>query len=58
MKFLAPVFINDVVKAKVSILEKLIEKKKIWLKTECFILNKKIITGSAEIMVSSRLDIK
>ena len=58
MKFLAPVFINDVVKAKVSILEKLIEKKKILLKTECFILNKKIITGSAEIMVSSRLDIK
>lgn len=56
MKFLAPVFINDTVIAKVSIMEKIIEKKKIFLQTECFILDKKILTGKAEILVSSKLD--
>ena len=58
LKFLAPVFINDEVVAKVKIIQIITEKKKVNLLTECFIDEKKILTGNAEILVSSRNEIK
>ena len=57
IKFLAPVFIGDTVKAEVTILEIMIEKKKVKLTTECFVLEKKVLEGSAEILVSSKSDL-
>lgn len=54
MKFLAPVFIGDEVSARVEIKEINREKKIISLLTECFIGEKKIISGDAQILVSSR----
>ena len=58
MKFLAPVFIGDEVSARVEIKEINREKKIISLLTECFIEEKKIITGDAQILVSSRSVLK
>ena len=58
LKFLAPVFINDEVIAKVKIIQIITEKKKVNLLTECFTDEKKILTGNAEILVSSRDEIK
>ena len=57
IKFLAPVFIGDTVKAEVTVLEIIIEKKKVKLTTECFVLEKKVLEGSAEILVSSKSDL-
>lgn len=57
IKFLAPVFIGDTVKAEVTVLEIMIEKKKVKLITECFVLEKKVLEGSAEILVSSKSDL-
>mgnify|MGYP001229904846 CR=1 FL=1 len=57
IKFLAPVFIGDTVKAKVTVLEIMVEKKKVKLTTECFVLEKKVLEGSAEILVSSKSDL-
>ena len=54
---MAPVFVNETVTAKVKIEEIDLDKNKIKLLTECFIENKKILTGIAEIMVSSRAKI-
>ncbi len=58
LKFLAPVFIGSTVTAKVTVEEIKLELKKVLLLTECFIDEKKILTGNAEIMVSSRTDLK
>ncbi len=58
LKFLAPVFIGEKVTAKVKILEIILEKKKIILLTECYVNKKKILTGKAEILVSSKLHLK
>ena len=58
MKFLAPVFIGDEVSSKVKITEISREKKIISLLTECFIKEKKIITGDAQILVSSKSTLK
>jgi len=58
LMFLAPVFIGDTVVAKVTVSEIKLGKKKIILLTECFIGEKKILTGEAEILVSSRADLK
>ena len=54
MKFLAPVFIGEEVSARVEVTEINREKNIISLLTECFIKEKKIITGNAQILVSSR----
>ncbi len=54
LKFLSPVFIGEIVKAEVTILEINSEKKKILLLTECFVSEKKVLTGKAEILVSSK----
>ena len=35
----------------------IIEKKKVKLTTECFVLEKKVLEGSAEILVSSKSDL-
>ena len=58
IKFLAPVFIGDTVVAKVTVKEIQSEKKKIVLLTECFISEKKILTGQAEILISLKKDFK
>ena len=58
IKFLAPVFIGDEVSAKVKITEVSGEKQIISLLTECFIKEKKIITGDAQILVSSKSTLK
>ena len=54
LKFLSTVFIGEIVKAEVTIEEINSEKKKILLLTECFVLEKKVLTGKAEILVSSK----
>ena len=53
LKFLSPVFIGEIVKAEVTILE-INSEKKILLLTECFVSEKKVLTGKAEILVSSK----
>ena len=57
LKFLAPVFVDDTITAKVIIEEINMEKRKIKLLTECFVEDKKILTGNAEILVSSKSNI-
>ena len=54
LKFLAPAFIGDSVKVIVKIIKIIPEKKKIELLTECFISEKKILTGEAKILVDSK----
>ena len=56
IKFLAPVFIGDVVRVKVTIQEIDYEKKKVKLQTKCFKNEKKIISGEAIVLVNSRKD--
>ena len=58
LKFLAPVFIGDLVNAKVKVGEINLEKNRINLLTECFIAEKRILTGNAEILVTSKADLK
>tara|TARA_Y100001935_G_scaffold113051_1_gene93691 strand:- start:421 stop:870 length:450 start_codon:yes stop_codon:yes gene_type:complete len=56
LKFLAPVFINDYVRVKVTVQEINHEKKKVKLLTECFKNEKKIISGEAIVLVNSKKD--
>jgi len=54
LKFLAPVFVGDTLTVKVKIKNIDLETKKVLLLTECFKLDKKILTGEAEILVDSK----
>jgi len=54
LKFLAPVFIDEEVLVSISITEINKEKCRVKLLTECFKSEKKILTGEAEILVSSK----
>ena len=56
LKFLAPVFIDDLVRVKVTVQEIDYEKKKVKLQTECFKNEKKIISGEAVVLVNSKKD--
>ena len=56
LKFLAPVFIDDLVRVKVTVQEIVYEKKKVKLQTECFKNEKKIISGEAVVLVNSKKD--
>ena len=56
LKFLAPVFIDDLVRVKVTVKEIDHEKKKVKLQTECFKNEKKIISGEAIVLVNSKKD--
>ena len=56
LKFLAPVFIDDLVRVKVTVEEIDQEKKKVKLQTECFKNQKKIIYGEAVVLVNSKKD--
>jgi len=56
LKFLAPVFIDDLVRVKVTVEEIDHEKKKVKLQTECFKNEKKIISGEAVVLVNSKKD--
>ena len=58
LKFLAPVFIDDLVRVKVTVKEIDHEKKKVKLQTECFKNEKKIISGEAIVLVNSKKDYK
>ena len=58
LKFLAPVFIGDIVIAQVTVNEIQSEKKKVILLTECFVSEKKVLTGQAEILVSVKEEFK
>ena len=58
LKFLAPVFIDDLVIVKVTVKEIDHEKKKVKLQTECFKNEKKIISGEAIVLVNSKKDYK
>jgi len=54
LKFLAPVFIGDLLTVKVKVISLQIERKRVTLLTECFKSEKKILTGEAEILVESK----
>ena len=56
LKFLAPVFIDDLVRVIVTVQEIDHEKKKVRLQTECFKNEKKIISGEAVVIVNSKKD--
>ncbi len=56
LKFLAPVFIDDLVRVVVTVQEIDHEKKKVKLQTECFKNEKKIISGEAVVLVNSKKD--
>ncbi len=56
IKFLAPVFINDVITVKIFVKFVDLEKKKVTLITDCFKEEKKIITGEAIVLVNSKKD--
>ena len=56
LKFLAPVFIDDLVRVIVTVQEIDHEKKKVKLQTECFKNEKKIISGEAVVLVNSKKD--
>ena len=58
LKFLAPVFIDDLVIVKVTVKEIDHEKKKVKLQTECFKNEKKIISCEAIVLVNSKKDFK
>ena len=58
LKFIAPVFIDDLVRVKVTVKEIDHEKKKVKLQTECFKNEKKIISGEAIVLVNSKKDFK
>jgi len=56
LKFLAPVFIDDLVRVKVTVEEIDQEKKKVKLQKRCFKNEKKIISGEAVVLVNSKKD--
>lgn len=57
LKFLAPVFIGDIINVKVRVISLDVKKKRVKLLTECFKKEDKILTGEAEIMIRSQKDI-
>jgi len=51
LKFLRPVYINDVVDAKVTVIDVFFKRNVVKFKTECFVDEKKVISGIAELYV-------
>lgn len=54
LKFLAPVKIGDTVTARATVTAIVPEKKRVTLKTDCFIGDKQVIDGEAVVMVPVR----
>lgn len=54
LKFLAPVKIGDKVTARATVTDIVPEKKRVTLKTDCFIGDTKVIDGEAVVMVPVR----
>ncbi len=54
LKFKAPVRAGDTVVARVTLTNLVPEKRKALFKTECFVDDKVVLTGEAEIMVPAR----
>ena len=55
LKFNKPVFIGDLVKARVEIQKINKRTRKIYFSTECMVGNKKVITGEAEILYNKSI---
>lgn len=49
-KFIAPVYIGDIIRAEVEIIKLNSDKKRVLLKTECFSNKKLVLNGKAEIL--------
>ena len=56
MKFKAPVFIGDTVKAQVEVTGLIPERKFVTFKTTCWVKGKLVVDGEATLMVPSKLD--
>ena len=54
LKFMAPVRAGDTVRARVTITELDVEKKRVKLDTGCFIGDRAVVTGEATLMVRRR----
>lgn len=54
LKFLAPVKIGDKVTARATVTDIVPEKKRVTLKTDCFVGDTKVIDGEAVVMVPVR----
>lgn len=54
LKFLAPVMIGDTVKAVCEVTAVVAEKKRVTLKTSCYVRDKLVLDGEAVMMVGSR----
>lgn len=54
LKFLAPVMIGDTVKAVCEVTGVVAEKKRVSLKTSCYVRDKLVLDGEAVMMVGSR----
>ena len=54
LKFMAPVKIGDTVVAKATVTQIIAEKKRVVLKTDCFVAGKIVIDGEATVMVPVR----
>lgn len=57
LKFLAPVRPGDVVRAEVTVMDIEFSKRRVQLKTECFVNNKPVLKGEATVLApSGKLD--
>jgi 3-hydroxybutyryl-CoA dehydratase len=54
LKFMAPVRAGDTVRARVTVTEVEVEKKRVKLDTGCFIGDRAVVTGEAVLMVRRR----
>lgn len=54
LKFLAPVMIGDTVKAVCEVTAVVAEKKRVTLKTSCYVRDKLVLDGEAVMMVGAR----
>jgi 3-hydroxybutyryl-CoA dehydratase len=54
LRFLAPVRVGDTVEARVTVTEVFPEKKRVALKTICFVGERQVVDGDALVMVPTR----
>lgn len=58
LKFLRPVYINDTVKATIIIKSIDLKKRRVFFKTICEVLGKKVIMGEAEIYIPKKQELE
>ena len=49
LQFKRPVYLDDTIKATITVTDINIEKRRVFFDTTCFVKNKKVITGTAEL---------